>query len=50
LGLIRLEFGIFEDEIVVMAESVVRMPQAGKPKLLDQVLGDGAVNAALLKS
>src|ERR1043166_7411919 len=37
LGLIRLEFGIWEDKIALMAESVVRMPQAGKPKLLEQV-------------
>jgi integron integrase len=28
---------IFKDKIAVMAESVLRMPRAGKPKLLDQV-------------
>src|SRR6201993_1770402 len=37
LGLIRLALGIFQDKIVLMAESVLRMPRAGKPKLLDQV-------------
>ena len=36
-GLIRLEFWSWEDKIAVMAESVVRTPPAGKPKLLDQV-------------
>jgi integron integrase len=28
---------IFKDKIAVMADSVLRMPRAGKPKLLDQV-------------
>ena len=37
MGLIRLEFEVWEDTIAVMAESVVRVPRTGKPKLLDQV-------------
>jgi integron integrase len=37
LGLIRLEFEVWEDKIVVMPESVVRTQPPGKPKLLDQV-------------
>jgi len=36
LGLIRLEFEAWEDTIAVMSRIVVRMPPAGKPKLLDQ--------------
>jgi len=37
LGLIRLEFGVWEDKIAIMSGIVVRMPPPGKPKLLDQV-------------
>jgi hypothetical protein len=37
MGLIRFEFGSWEDKIAVMAERILRAPPAGKPKLLDQV-------------
>jgi hypothetical protein len=37
LGLIRLELGTWENKIDVMPRMLVRMPPAGKPKLLDQV-------------
>jgi len=37
LGLIRLEFEGREDKIAVMSDRVLRIPSAGKPKLLDQV-------------
>jgi hypothetical protein len=36
LGLIRLEFGDWEDKIAAMSQSVVKMPSVGEPKLLDQ--------------
>jgi hypothetical protein len=36
LGLIRLEFGDWEDKVAAMSQSVVKMPSVGKPKLLDQ--------------
>jgi integron integrase len=37
LGLIRLEFEVWEDKIALMPESLVRTQPPGKPKLLDQV-------------
>jgi len=37
LGLIRLEFGSWEDKLTRMSDRVVRTPVAGKPKLLDQM-------------
>ena len=37
MGLIRLKFGDGKNKIAAMSHSVVKMPSAGKPKLLDQV-------------
>ena len=39
LGLIRLEFEVWEGKIAVMSQRIVRMAPADKPKLLDQVRG-----------
>ena len=39
LGLIRLEFEVWEGNFAVMSQRIVRMAPADKPKLLDQVRG-----------
>ena len=40
MGLIRLEFEVWEDKIAVMPDIVGRMPLSGKAKLRDQVRDD----------